>query len=196
MAEVTRCFTSAKNRYGLRVERLLPSACPYALPRHRSYVTVSGAAVCSYGHKLSLTAALCYAVNPKPPLAFPSCRLRSASLPSSFHPCAILTATFSLPQRLCRQPHKLPARQLSLSVCDAMPAPGRCTVRRCTNSAPVVGQPLRSLRVCLRFRARAGRHTVLVQAHDKVPVAPLLSTTPAVCSNPDVGTPSSLRSFG
>ena len=124
MAEVTRCFTSAKNRYGLRVERLLPSACPYALPRHRSYVTVSGAAVCSYGHKLSLTAALCYAVNPKPPLAFPSCRRRSASLPSSFHPCAILTATFSIPLRLCRQPHKLPARQLSLSVCDAMPAPG------------------------------------------------------------------------
>lgn len=154
MAEVTRCFTSAKNRYGLRVERLLPSACPYALPRHRSYVTVSGAAVCSYGHKLSLTAALCYAVNPKPPLAFPSCRRRSASLPSSFHPCAILTATFSLPQRLCRQPHKLPARQLSFSVCDAMPAPGPDA--RCADALTPLRQRWRPL---LSLRAACGtRH--------------------------------------
>ena len=44
--------------------------------------------------------------------------------PFSFHPLAILTATFSHPQRLCRQPPKLPARQLSFSVCDATPAPG------------------------------------------------------------------------
>lgn len=42
---------------------------------------------------------------------------------------------------------------------SASPKP-RCTVRRCTDSAPAVGQPLRSLRVCLRIRAKAGRLTV------------------------------------
>ena len=63
--------------------------------RHRSCVTVSGAYVCACGHKLSLTAALSLtptppaaptvsaryrsAVNPMPPLAFPSRRCRSAS---------------------------------------------------------------------------------------------------------------------
>lgn len=75
----------------------------------------------------------------------------------------------------------------------ARPGP-RCTVRRCTDSVPAVGQSLLSLRVCLRLRARAGRHTVLVLAHDKVPVVPYLHDT-CLCSNPDVGTPSSLRSF-
>lgn len=68
--------------------------------------------------------------------------------------------------------------------------------RRCTYSTPAVSQPLHSLRVCLRLRARAGRHTVTGQAYNKVSVAPLRCTTPAICSNPDVGTPSSLRSFG
>ena len=58
----------------------------------------------------------------------------------------------------------------------ARPRP-RCTVRLCTDFAPAVGQPLHSLRVSLRLRARAGRHTVLVQAHDKVPVAPCLHDT-------------------
>ena len=71
------------------------------------------------------------AVNPQPPLVFPARQRHCAALPSSFHPLAILTATFSHPQWLCRQPPKLPARLLSLSVCDATPAPGpdaRCDV--------------------------------------------------------------------
>lgn len=73
--------------------------------------------------------------------------------PFSFHPWAILTATFSLPQRLCRQPHKLPARQLSLSVCDAMPAPGPDA--RCADALTPLRQrwrPLLSLRAAYGTR--------------------------------------------
>ena len=39
-----------------------------------------------------------------------------------------------------------------------------CVVRRCTDSATAVGQPLHSLRVSLRLRARAGRLTLKPQA--------------------------------
>lgn len=45
----------------------------------------------------------------------------------------------------------------------AHPRP-RYAVRRCTDSTPAVGQPLHSLRVCLRLRARAGRLTLKPQA--------------------------------
>ena len=74
---------------------ITPSVLPSAFPRHRSSVAVSGAYVCAYGHKLSLTAALPLpptppavptvsarsrsAVNPQPPLAIPSRRCRSVS---------------------------------------------------------------------------------------------------------------------
>ena len=47
--------------------------------------------------KLSLTAPLLSAVNPKPPLAFPSRRCRDASLPPAFRTEAILTDTFPPP---------------------------------------------------------------------------------------------------
>ena len=53
----------------------------------------------------------------------------------------------------------------SIGFLDYTPTPGpRCTVRRCTDSTPAVGQPLHSLRVCLRLRARAGRQTLKPQA--------------------------------
>lgn len=82
---------------------------------------------------------------PKPPLAIPARRCHAAAL----HP----------PVGASRQsPHSFPPIEetviaiqsvgcLLYIVCDAMPTPGRCTVRRCTDSAPAVGQPLRSLRV-------------------------------------------------
>ena len=91
----------------------MPSGLPSAFPRHRSFVTVSGAYVCTYGYKLSLTAtpslsptptaslrrrhasvplstrssplALCYAK--EPPLAFPSRQRRATSFPPSFTQC-------------------------------------------------------------------------------------------------------------
>lgn len=78
---------------------------------------------------------------------------------------------------------------------NARPRP-RCTVRRCTDSVPAVGQPLHSLRVCLRLRARAGRLTVCGASSSTESLSLRTSATPAICSNPDVGTPSSLRSFG
>lgn len=51
---------------------------PSAFPRHRSFVTVSGAYVCTYGYKLSLTATL--SLSPTPPA---SLRCRPASVPLS-----------------------------------------------------------------------------------------------------------------
>lgn len=191
---------------------------PSAVPRHRSCVTVSGAYVCTCGHKLSLTAALSLtptppaaptvsprfrsAVNPMPPLAIPSRRGRSASFLPPFTQC-IFGCTrhsqaslrlLSFARKFARMPHcqprsshpqrkKPPTFQAPRHVPIihrlrryARPRP-RCTVRRYTDSTPAVGQPLHSLRVCLRLRARAGRHIVLVQAHDKVPVAPCLRDT-------------------
>ena len=183
---------------------------PEALPRHRSCVTVSGASVCACGHKLSLTATfslspppllrrgvgtLHSAVNPMPTLAIPSRRCRAAALLPPFRTDAILTATFLPPAEEEAAYIPSPGTFL-LFVCDAMPAPGRCAVRRCTDSTPAVGQPLHSLRVCLRLRARAGRLTVCGASSSTESLSLRASATPAVCANPFVGTPSSLRSFG
>lgn len=147
----------------------------------------------AYGHKLSLTATfslspppllrrgvgpLHSAVNPKPALAIPSRRCWSASFLPPFHADAILSAPFLPPKEeeaaYIPSPRHIPFVHRLRRYAHPRP---RCTVRRCTDSTPPVGQPLHSLRVCLRLRARAGRHIVLVQAHDKVPVAPCLRDT-------------------
>ena len=74
--------------------------------------------------------------------------------PFSFHPLATLTATFYHPQRLCRQPPKLPARLLLFSVCDATPAPGPDA--RCAYALTSLRQRWRPL---LSLRAACGtRH--------------------------------------
>ena len=171
---------------------------------------MSGASVCACGHKLSLTATfslspppllrrgvgpLHFAVNPMPTLAIPSRRCRAAALLPPFRTDAILTATFLPPAEEEAAYIPSPGTFL-LFVCDAMPAPGRCAVRRCTDSTPAVGQPLHSLRVCLRLRARAGRLTVCGASSSTESLSLRASATPAVCANPFVGTPSSLRSFG
>ncbi len=171
----------------------MTSGLPSAVPRHRSCVTVSGAYVCTCGHKLSLTATfslspppllrrgvgpLHSAVNPMPPLAIPSRRCRSASFLPPIARMPYCQPRSSHPQRKKPPTFQAPGTFLSFIVFDACPNPRpRCAVRRCTDSTPAVGQPLHSLRVCLRLRARAGRHIVLVQAHDKVPVAPCLRDT-------------------
>ena len=146
----------------------------------------------AYGHKLSLTATfslspppllrrgvgpLHSAVNPKPPLAFPSRRCRAASFLPPIARMPYCQPRSSHPQR--KKPPTFQAPGISIFfVCDAGPNPRpRYAVRRCTDYTPAVGQPLHSLRVCLRLRARAGRHIVLVQAHDKVSVAPCLRDT-------------------
>ena len=62
---------TTKNRFGCRGDRLFPPACqrfiPTPLLRHGV-----GRVVCTYTHKLSLTATLHSAVNPTPPLAIPT----------------------------------------------------------------------------------------------------------------------------
>ena len=139
---------------------------------------------------------------PKPTLAIPSRRCRSASFlppialmpycqPRSSHPQRKKPPTFQAPgiihysrKRICPKPPL-----------SASPKP-RCTVRRCTDSTTAVGQPLRSLRVCLRIRARAGRLTVCGASSSTESLSLRTYATPAVCANPFVGTPSSLRSFG
>lgn len=110
-----------------------------AFPRHRSCVTVSGAYVCTCGHKLSLTAALSLtptppaeptvsarfrsAVNPMPPLAIPSRRCRSASFLPPIARMPYCQPRSSHPQR--KKPPTFQAPGISLFfVCDAMPTPG------------------------------------------------------------------------
>ena len=178
----------------------MTSGLPSALPRHRSFVTVSGAYVCTYGHKLSLTAALSLtptppaaptvsaryrsAVNPMPPLAIPSRRCRSASFLPPIARMPYCQPRSSHPQR--KKPPTLQAPGISIFfVCDAGPNPRpRCAVRRCTDSTSAVGQPLHSLRVCLRLRARAGRLTVCGASSSTESLSLRTSATPAVCANP------------
>lgn len=148
----------------------MPSAFPrnrlwrFAPQRPRSSVAVSGAYVCACGHNLSLTAALPLpptppavptvsarsrsAVNPQPPLAFPSRRRRAASFLPPFARSPYCQPRSSHPQRKRPPPLQAPGTATSISRLRryAHPRP-RCTVRRCTDSASAVGQPLRSLRV-------------------------------------------------
>ena len=170
-----------------------------------------GRGVRTCGYKLSLTATF--------PLSPPPLRCRGVgTLHSAVNPATSACFSDSQGQSSCLRPPvgALPpfatilppisglmnARRLargtrSLFVCDADPNPKpRCTVRRCTDSTPAVGQPLHSLRVCLRLRARAGRLTVCGASSSTESLSLRTSATPAICSNPDVGTPSSLRSFG
>ena len=108
--------------------------------RHRSCVTVSGAYVCTCGHKLSLTAALSLtptppaeptvsarfrsAVNPMPPLAIPSRRCRSASFLPPIARMPYCQPRSSHPQRKKPPTFQAPGTFHSFIVCDAMPAPG------------------------------------------------------------------------
>ena len=134
-----------------------------ALSRHRSYVTVSGALTPLSTRNLRLYFRLVNGSAPRSLLLSPLSHTDGHVLPptEAMPPTSQAPGTATLILRLRRY---------------ARPRP-RCTVRLCTDFAPAVGQPLHSLRVCLRLRARAGRHTVLVQAHDKVPVAPCLHDT-------------------
>ena len=103
--------TVNSDRYGLRVERLPPPS-HYRFPRHRSCVTVSGRCHCAYDNKLSLTAPLLSAVNPKPPLAFPSRRCLDAALLPTFRTLAILPGTFFPPIRGRSRQHSTPTAVL------------------------------------------------------------------------------------
>lgn len=152
------------DRVGSAGREITPSVLPSAFPRHRSSVAVSGAYVCAYGNKLSLTAALPLpptppasstvsarsrsAVNPQPPLAIPSRRRRAASFLPPLARSPYCQPRSSHPQRKKPPPLQAPGTTTSISRLRryAHPRP-RCTVRRCTDSVPAVRQPLRSPRV-------------------------------------------------
>lgn len=140
--------------------------------------------------RLSPTPLLCRGVGPPP-----------------FHRQPETSACYSGPSMPCRRSPSSGRREPTLSallppreedviaiqsvgyllyiVCDAGPNPRpRCAVRRCTDSTPAVGQPLHSLRVCLRLRARAGRLTVCGASSSTESLSLRTSATPAVCANP------------
>lgn len=96
--------------------------------------------------KLSLTAPLFSAVNPKPPLAFPSRRCLDAALLPAFRTLAILPGTFFPPIRGRSRQHSTPTAVLYYPSATLAPTPGRCAVRRLTASLRQCRRPLHSLR--------------------------------------------------
>ena len=98
---------------------ITPSCLPYALPRHRSCVTVSGAYVCACGHKLSLAAS--QVPLPTRHLRLPF-RAVDNGLPRSFLQSPRSHTDSHVPpthRRSSRLHYKPSARQLPFSVCDA-----------------------------------------------------------------------------
>jgi hypothetical protein len=180
-----------KNRSGLRVDRLRPTPSP-TLSRHPSCVRGSDAPARLRPQTIFT---LPFPLYPRHLRLRLRCRVRSHSsvprnlrllfravdavLPRSFlHSHGCHTDSNVLPTHRGRSRlHSKPQAFLYSSSATLCPPQARCAVRRCTDYTPAVGQPLHSLRVCLRLRARAGRHIVLVQAHDKVPVATCLRDT-------------------
>ena len=137
----------------------------------------------------------------------PTPLLRRGVGPPPFHRQPETSACYSGPSMPCRRSPSSGRRKPTISallppieedviaiqsvgcllyiVCDAGPNPKpRYAVRRCTDYTPAVGQPLHSLRVCLRLRARAGRLTVCGASSSTESLSLRTSATPAVCANP------------
>ena len=159
LVEVPLLSTSTNDRCGFRVERLPPpsplSLSPTPLLRHgvgRSGFTCT--------RKLSLTAPLLSAVNPKPPLAFPSRRCRDAALTSSIsHGCH--TNRHILPTPYRKKPPTFhapgsfhyPSAKLTPPQAPMGGAPPDCFTSAMSATASLTPS-------YLRLRARAGRLTV------------------------------------
>lgn len=209
--------STTKKRFGLRVDRLRPAPSP-TLIRHPSCVRGSDAPARLWPQTIFT---LPFPLYPRHLRLRLRCRVRShSSVPRNlrllFRAVDVgLLRSFLHFTRMpyCQQRSSHPQRMKPPTIqalgiihysrkricpkppLSASPKP-RCTVRRCTDSTPAVGQPLHSLRVCLRIRARAGRLTVCGASSSTESLSLRTYATPAVCANPDVGTPSSLRSFG
>ena len=146
LVEVPLLSTSTNDRSGFRVERLPPpsplSLSPTPLLRHgvgRSGFTCT--------RKLSLTAPLLSAVNPKPPLAFPSRRCRDAALTSSIsHGCHTNRHIPPIHRGRSRQ-HSKPTAVFYYPSATLTPPQARWAVRRLTASLRQCRRPLHSLRV-------------------------------------------------
>ena len=138
----------------------------------------------------------------------PTPLLRHGVGPPPFHRQPETSACYSGPSMPCRRSPSSGRRKPSISAlhpthrgschCHSVlrlpficclrrwpqPQAPRCAARRCTDSTSAVGQPLHSLRVCLRLRARAGRLTVCGASSSTESLSLRASATPAVCSNP------------
>lgn len=134
---------------------------------------------------------------PKPPLAFSGSPMPGLS--------RFLIHFARMPTRADTSPtHRGGSRHHSQApghclyiVCDAMPTPGPDA--RCADAlTPLRLSANHFTHSEFAYGLGQGQAGTLFQAGvcNRVPVAPLHYTTPAVCSNPNVGTPSSLRSFG
>lgn len=190
LAEAPLLSASAKNRCGIRVDRLFP-------PPPFRFLHATFAMLRWHGATFRLHSQTIFGdYIPAFPDTAPASRGRGASIPSptrnhrllfravdAIQPLSILRSARAANLRAppthrgschCHSVRRLPFIYRLRRYTHPRP---RCAVRRCTDSTSAVGQPLHSLRVCLRLRARAGRHIVLVQAHDKVPVAPCLHDT-------------------
>lgn len=197
LAEAPLLSASAKNRCGIRVDRLFP-------PPPFRFLHATFAMLRWHGAPFRLHSQTIFGdYIPAFPDTAPASRGRAASIPSPTRNLRLLfRAVDAMPPlsilRSARaaNPRLLPPIEeaviaiqsvgyLLYIVCDAGPNPRpRCAVRRCTDSTPAVGQPLHSLRVCLRLRARAGRLTVCGASSSTESLSLRTSATPAVCANP------------
>lgn len=161
LAEAPLLYASAKNRFGLRVDRLQPPLAPVLrdFPRklrvHYGFHSLRPQTIFD-GYTLAITdtSGCAYGVGPLPFRCQPETSacysepsMTCCRASSSIHTCAILTAAL-LPPKEDEAAYIPSPRHFSILRLRryAHPRP-RCTVRRCTDSAPAVGQPLRSLRV-------------------------------------------------
>lgn len=154
---------TTQNRYGCRGDRLLLPACQRFIPTPLLRHGVGGV-VCTYTHKLSLTARCT-------PLSTRHLRLlfrvvNAVALHSLLHSALSSIFTFHPPDSgVC------PCYHPSAHLFYAHPGP-RCEARRCTDSTPATRATAALTSSSLRLTARRGRLIVLVQAHDKEPVVP------------------------
>ena len=185
-------------------------ACAFRRHRVPCGLTVSARSVCTCNHKLS--SHLHFHFPPKPPAAPTDSGRSNSSVPRNLRLLFravddgmlrfLLQSPLSHTDSHAPPTHRGRSRQHSkppavligrLRRIDYTPAPKVRTTW--TASLRQWHRPLRSLRVCLRLRARAGRQTDASRSSQQIACRSVNFTTPAVCSNPDVGTPSSLRSF-
>ena len=197
LAEAPLLCASAKNRCGLRVDRLFP-------PPPFRFLHATSALLRWHGATFRLHSQTIFGdYIPAFPDTAPTSRGRAASIPSPTRNLRLLfRAVDAMPLlsilRSARAANlRAPPTHRGSCHCHSVrrlpfiyrlrryahPRP-RCAVRRCTDSTSAVGQPLHSLRVCLRLRARAGRLTVCGASSSTESLSLRTSATPAVCANP------------
>ena len=198
LAEAPLLSASAKNRCGIRVDRLFPPP-PFRF-RHATFAMLRW-----HGAPFRLHSQTIFGdYIPAFPDTAPASRGRAASIPSPTRNLRLLFRPVDAmpPLSILRSARadnlRAPPTHRGSCHCHSVlrlpficclrrwpqPQAPRCAARRCTDSTSAVGQPLHSLRVCLRLRARAGRLTVCGASSSTESLSLRTSATPAVCANP------------